>query len=164
LRLAIRERHLFFDAERTRLQTWLIVGAFLVFIGLIVSSFFVHRVQLIEVAWLGISTYGLTFDFLNLQTSKRDLENMTALGKTDAFNRVYFEEKTRAAKKRVIALSIMFFIGVFACLAAPAPPNPDAKVGSIVTQTFFFVMGYCIASNAQDSWLSRRRQEVISGG
>jgi hypothetical protein len=156
LKLAIRYHSLFTQAERQPWQLALIICAFATFVVLAVLSL-LHRglptVQFIEVAWTAIAAYGLTFDILNVLNVHHDRVEAAEL-ETNGFSGVYWDSQVTYAKKRLVSLMMTFTIGVGSMFLHPS--DPDSESASFFFALFFFVIGYCIASNAQDSWLYRR--------
>jgi amino acid transporter len=160
LKLALKyRRYLFSEGERTPLESVLAVTGLVIFAGLFIASIVgAPTVQWIEVMWSAIAIYGLTFDVLNMLNVRRDkalaVENLDGL---DPFRVIFWEAQLSSAKKRVVGLSMLLGIGLFAMLASPSKQAPNARVGSIVLQVMLFIFAYCVASNAQDDWVNRRR-------
>lgn len=156
MKVAIRNRRLFGTAHREWWQTWAIVITIVGFIVLGVVSL-LHEtptIQFIEVGWMAVATYGLIFDSLNVLNVRHDQAEAQSL-ETNGFSGIYWESQLTYAKKRSICLITMFVIGAGSMFLHPSAP--DSESASNLFAFFFFVIGYCIASNAQDAWLYRRK-------
>lgn len=130
----------------------------LVFIGvativLWILSFVVDDIGWLEVFWSSLSVYGLFFDVLNLIDVTKDREVAAPTG----FNVMYWDSLFAASVKRVITLTSSLILGVYSMTLPPPPPVAIATFYAWFFGTLFFIMIYCIASNAQDAWLTHQK-------